>query len=621
MSRPPLSQSSTIDVNKISEHQTTKDHHIAEGEFGIFALHKITSPQSPTKAAPRSPDLSHNSSTSIAALIKVEPDDVGGINSMDTTNATTILPYMPIVSTFIPGVDDDSMVDTLLQTGANTTTPNITNIATPTGTKTTGMAPMGISQFDMSSIQVVPRFDFIQAQEADSILPFTSACTVQQQPPTTIPIENIGNMTETQLQQHALLVAEKLRKELYRQKIKNDNRERKKRWREQNEERNKNNDLRCRVNKRAYNLFGKEDSEQKQRWAEEEFVKRQCRRKDKERRRTVMDDAISSATHSPSVSSASKKKNLPRRLGSHAIPGHLPVLQGSYKSALFNDMESFPPAMIHKLMQELQLLETTADKSGMNQEHALPQQVADFLHQLQQLQPSLLLESSDTVSTQAISPSVSLTTKPEIPLSATTLPAISPINEPMEVSKRSSPANSPSQEIVNFSVPTRIPQSVLEVQSAETVTSLSGPPVSNTNTMVCEQSTQQSTTQRKSPSTEFDTTNELHGNSLAPINQTTTSSTAKSHGTLNTTIPTSTTHHLSDRSFDKGLSGLLIKTLQQTTLLYQENLEIVAAPPALPASAAATEYNGRHKYQHLLRSYPLNAIMTLTKINTEWTKQ
>lgn len=47
----------------------------------------------------------------------------------------------------------------------------------------------------------------------------------------------------------------------------------------------KDNDLRCRVNKRAHKLFGRGESEHKARWIEEEFEKRQLKRKDKERRR------------------------------------------------------------------------------------------------------------------------------------------------------------------------------------------------------------------------------------------------------------------------------------------------------------------------------------------------
>lgn len=61
-----------------------------------------------------------------------------------------------------------------------------------------------------------------------------------------------------------------------------ENRERKKRWREANEDRNKDNDLRCRVNKRAHKLYGKEASKAKDMWIEEEFNKRKSKRQEKE---------------------------------------------------------------------------------------------------------------------------------------------------------------------------------------------------------------------------------------------------------------------------------------------------------------------------------------------------
>lgn len=65
-----------------------------------------------------------------------------------------------------------------------------------------------------------------------------------------------------------------------------ENRERKKRWREANEDRNKDNDLRCRVNKRANKLFGKPQDpvkiREKELWIEEEFDKRKSKRQEKE---------------------------------------------------------------------------------------------------------------------------------------------------------------------------------------------------------------------------------------------------------------------------------------------------------------------------------------------------
>ncbi|KAF9962273.1 hypothetical protein BGZ72_008408 [Mortierella alpina] len=97
-----------------------------------------------------------------------------------------------------------------------------------------------------------------------------------------------------------------LKRDLISEKVRTENRERKKRWREQNEDRNKDNDLRCRVNKRANKLFGKAESEHKTRWIEEEFGKRQMKRKDKERRRnpnSALDPIITSApTSKPPVS-------------------------------------------------------------------------------------------------------------------------------------------------------------------------------------------------------------------------------------------------------------------------------------------------------------------------------
>ncbi|KAI9487475.1 MAG: hypothetical protein EXX96DRAFT_553398 [Benjaminiella poitrasii] len=122
------------------------------------------------------------------------------------------------------------------------------------------------------------------------ISPQTSQAT--QPPPIQPQIQQQGQSHQqvadlTQLQQ-----AEILKRELMNQKVRADNRERKKRWRQQNEERNKDNDLRCRVNKRAHKLFGKEDSEHKQKWIKEEFLKRQQKRKDKERRKGLVDDSL-----------------------------------------------------------------------------------------------------------------------------------------------------------------------------------------------------------------------------------------------------------------------------------------------------------------------------------------
>ncbi|KAG5519598.1 hypothetical protein PMAC_001753 [Pneumocystis sp. 'macacae'] len=80
-------------------------------------------------------------------------------------------------------------------------------------------------------------------------------------------------------------------------KIRQENRERKKRWRQANEDRNKDNDLRCRVNKRAHKLYGKEQSVAKSKWIEAEFLKRQMKRKDRERKRSLESCMNASSDH------------------------------------------------------------------------------------------------------------------------------------------------------------------------------------------------------------------------------------------------------------------------------------------------------------------------------------
>ncbi|KAM3584544.1 hypothetical protein VKS41_003353 [Umbelopsis sp. WA50703] len=106
------------------------------------------------------------------------------------------------------------------------------------------------------------------------------------------PVEFTGAVPgNPDVQSHVTAVQQPNSNELYRKtlisdKVRAENRERKKRWREQNEDRNKDNDLRCRVNKRANRLFGAADSEHKRSWIEREFVKRQAKRKEKELRKT-----------------------------------------------------------------------------------------------------------------------------------------------------------------------------------------------------------------------------------------------------------------------------------------------------------------------------------------------
>jgi hypothetical protein len=94
-----------------------------------------------------------------------------------------------------------------------------------------------------------------------------------------------------------------------KESVRASNRERKKKWRIHNEERSKytlmlytfylscridkDNDLRCRVNKRASKLYGVADSPAKQKWIQEEFEKRRQKRMDKERRKHIVNNVLS----------------------------------------------------------------------------------------------------------------------------------------------------------------------------------------------------------------------------------------------------------------------------------------------------------------------------------------
>lgn len=66
--------------------------------------------------------------------------------------------------------------------------------------------------------------------------------------------------------------------EQHREEIREANRNRKKQWRVINSDRNKDNDLRCRVHKRANVKFGPDDSDEKSKWIDAEYTKRRRKR-------------------------------------------------------------------------------------------------------------------------------------------------------------------------------------------------------------------------------------------------------------------------------------------------------------------------------------------------------
>ncbi|KAJ1663272.1 hypothetical protein IW140_005369 [Coemansia sp. RSA 1813] len=125
------------------------------------------------------------------------------------------------------------------------------------------------------------------------------------------------------------------------EKMRLENRERKKRWREVNEERNKDNDLRCRVNKRANQLYGAQPSEDKEKWIGEEFVRRQQRRRGKELRRRGVGLSKSPGTAATVTAPASSSQQqsqapekIPQGFGSYAAlqPHQVSAAYGFWKS-------------------------------------------------------------------------------------------------------------------------------------------------------------------------------------------------------------------------------------------------------------------------------------------------
>ncbi|KAJ1720628.1 hypothetical protein LPJ53_004757 [Coemansia erecta] len=159
---------------------------------------------------------------------------------------------------------------------------------------------------------------------------------------------------QQQTQQQQQFHDDDLHKSAMLDKMRLENRERKKRWREVNGERNKDNDLRCRVNKRANQLYGLHASEAKERWIGEEFERRQQRRREKEgRKRMQSPDAEEDGARTPVPTAAAEDALLaapeedraakcPRRDGSRdaasasssasasASAGRIPLGFGSY---------------------------------------------------------------------------------------------------------------------------------------------------------------------------------------------------------------------------------------------------------------------------------------------------
>ncbi|CEI87312.1 hypothetical protein G6F70_004811 [Rhizopus microsporus] len=136
-----------------------------------------------------------------------------------------------------------------------------------------------------------------------------------------------------------------------KESIRASNRERKKKWRIHNEERNKDNDLRCRVNKRANKLYGLADSEEKQRWIKEEFEKRRLKRMEKERRKHIVNNVLSVPSPTSTGSPATTTNDM--------LPGAAPQLSAYYSplpqidNATASKLLDFPADLQRQLLEQL----------------------------------------------------------------------------------------------------------------------------------------------------------------------------------------------------------------------------------------------------------------------------
>ncbi|EEB08914.1 transcriptional regulatory protein Spp41 [Schizosaccharomyces japonicus yFS275] len=142
------------------------------------------------------------------------------------------------------------------------------------------------------------------------------------------------------------------------EKTRTENRERKKRWREQNEERNKDNDLRCRVNKRAHKLFGTDPSPEKSAWIEAEFYKRQAKRREKERQ------CANQNNNNNNVLGRNMQNNLLGDLGLLSTNQAAAALRGNAINNALNVLAK-DPDLINNLLGQIDLDPTKTDLLGL----------------------------------------------------------------------------------------------------------------------------------------------------------------------------------------------------------------------------------------------------------------
>ncbi|GMM36415.1 hypothetical protein DASC09_037400 [Saccharomycopsis crataegensis] len=151
-----------------------------------------------------------------------------------------------------------------------------------------------------------------------------------------------------------------------KEKTRLDNRTRKQKWREKNNARNKDNDLRFRVSKRASTLFGENESEEKRKWINEEFDRRKAKRIERLKKMNKDDNAVYTTP------------NARRKSAANTITSGLLSLVNSTKlSELSADTTQELNSAINNALETVNL---SIDMSHEQLTSAVTQYLANFFH-------------------------------------------------------------------------------------------------------------------------------------------------------------------------------------------------------------------------------------------------
>ncbi|KAL7275685.1 hypothetical protein RUND412_001357 [Rhizina undulata] len=160
-------------------------------------------------------------------------------------------------------------------------------------------------------------------------------------------------------------------------KVRQENRERKKRWREVNQDRNKDNDLRCRVTKRAGKLFGEAPSVEKTQWMANEFDKRKEKRLVKEKARDGGDNGMLAIAGSSSVFPAYQPAGATHSSAMGQNRGHATFYNSHPIQEANANAELIQQQLLNTLSQNPGLLNQLQALLAATSETAAPSGVAD----------------------------------------------------------------------------------------------------------------------------------------------------------------------------------------------------------------------------------------------------